>query len=243
MVQAAQQLRQSHRPSPLQPASQGLRATHPLYNDAQARHCGRAHLYEQETDMALLERLRAGLYGLALPALALGLIWLLLLRQPGVWPGADGWLLGALALALGLWARQRCAAHPAQAHAPAPAQPAPRLRWLALPRLLLVFAWQSLLGALDVTRRVCTPRMPLQPGLLELPLRLPTEGQQVLLALLVSLMPGTLAARLEGGRLTLHALDTRLPIEAEVRHLEGLIAALYTFVPPPAAAPAPPHQP
>ncbi|MBA4254179.1 MAG: hypothetical protein M1359_00365 [Betaproteobacteria bacterium] len=32
-------------------------------------------------------------------ALALAGVWLLLLRQPGVWPGADGWLLGALALA------------------------------------------------------------------------------------------------------------------------------------------------
>jgi len=197
-----------------------------------------------------------GVRSLALPALTLGLVWLLLLRQPGVWPGADGWVLGALALALALWARRR--------FTPAPALPALRLRWRALLRLLAVFAWQSLLGALDVTRRVCTPHMPLQPGLLELALRLPTEGQQVLLALLVSLMPGTLAARLEGGRLTLHALDTRLPIEAEVRHLEGLIAALYApspssgsspspssapslapapaQAPSPAAASAPPHQ-
>ncbi len=231
--------------------------------------------------MALRERLHRGLRSLALPALALGLVWLLLLRQPGVWPGADGWVLGALALALALWARRRCtAALAGQVHAPdhahslaapalAHALPADkalrsdRLRWRALLRLLGVFAWQSLLGALDVTRRVCTPRMPLQPGLLELALRLPREGQQVLLALLVSLMPGTLAARLEGGRLTLHALDTRLPIEAEVRRLEGLIAALYApspasgsslspssapsldpaQEPPPAAAPAPPRQP
>ena len=43
-------------------------------------------------------------------ALALAGVWLLLLRQPGVWPGADGWLLGALAVALALWARQRCMA-------------------------------------------------------------------------------------------------------------------------------------
>jgi len=201
--------------------------------------------------VALRERLHRGVRSLALPALALGLVWLLLLRQPGVWPGADGWVLGALAVALALWARRR--------FTPAPALPAFRLRWRALPRLLGVFVVQSLMGALDVTRRVCTPRMPLQPGLLELELRLPSEGQQVLLALLVSLMPGTLAARLEGGRLTLHALDTRLPVEAEVRHLEGLIAALYApspssgsspsldpipaQAPPPAAASAPPHQP
>ena len=206
--------------------------------------------------MALLERLRLGVRSLALPTLALGLVWLLLLRQPGGWPQADGWVLGALAVALALWARQRCTTAPAT-------PPTPRLRWRALPRLLGVFVVQSLLGALDVTRRVCSPRMPLQPGLLELALRLPTEGQQVLLALLVSLMPGTLAARLEGGHLTLHALDTRLPIEAEVRRLEGLIAALYASshvptpspasapklapacaqAPPPAAAPAPPRQP
>ncbi|BAO83050.1 multisubunit Na+/H+ antiporter, MnhE subunit [Serpentinimonas maccroryi] len=181
-------------------------------------------------------------------ALALAGVWLLLLRQPGVWPGADGWLLGALAVALALWARQRCMAVAGHVHGPActlPTDflPSPRLRWRALPRLLGVFAWQSLLGALDVTRRVCTPRMPLQPGLLELPLHLPDEGQQVLLALLVSLMPGTLAARLEDGRLTLHALDTRLPIESEVRRLEALVAALYASAPAPATAPEPPPQP
>ena len=174
-------------------------------------------------------------------ALTLAVVWLLLLRQPGVWPGADGWLLGALAVALALWARQRCMADAGRVHGPVCALPAdflpiPRLRWRALPRLMWVFFWQSLRGALDVTRRVCTPRMPLQPGLLELPLHLPHEGQQVLLALLVSLMPGTLAARLEGGRLTLHALDTRLPIEAEMRQLEALVAALYASVPAPTAA-------
>ena len=104
--------------------------------------------------MALLERLRMGVRSLALPALALGLVWLLLLRQPGVWPGADGWVLGALALALALWARQRCSAalagpahaqdhaHCVTVQAPAHARPAslptPRLRWRALDRKSVV---------------------------------------------------------------------------------------------------------
>jgi len=193
--------------------------------------------------LVLLARLRMGWRSLILPACVLGLVWLLLLRQPGVWPGADGWALGALALALALWARRRCTPLVGSASIRpglhSDAAPGPRLRWRALLRLLGVFVWQSLLGALDVTRRVCTPRMPLQPGLLELELHLPSEGQQVLLVLLVSLMPGTLAARLEGGRLTQHALDTRLPIEAEVRHLEGLIAALYASAPSPSPASAP----
>ena len=97
-----------------------------------------------------------GVRSLALPALALGLVWLLLLRLPGVWPGADGWVLGALALALALWARRRCSAALAgQAHAqihahslavPALAHALPADQALRTDRL----RWRGLLGRLGV---------------------------------------------------------------------------------------------
>jgi len=142
-------------------------------------------------------------------AVLLALIWLVLARElaPAV---------GVLAVAAALWTLRRTAAP--RLH---------RLRWSRLPPLAATFLWQSLAGGIDVTRRILAPAMPLAPGLVTLRLALPDEGARVLLALLVSLMPGTLAARLEGDALTLHVLDLRLPVEAETRRIERLIGRLY----------------
>lgn len=68
------------------------------------------------------------------------------------------------------------------------------------------FAWRSLLGGLDVARRAFDPRLPLDPGWIEVPVDLP-EGGRVALGGELSLMPGTLAAGSEGERLLVHVLD------------------------------------
>lgn len=141
-------------------------------------------------------------------AVLLALLWLMLAREAAA-------AVGAVAVAVALWTLARTAA------------PAGRLRWARVPPLAAAFLWQSLAGGIDVTRRILAPAMPLAPGLVTLRLALPDEGARVLLALLVSLMPGTLAARLHGDRLTLHVLDLRLPIESETRRIEHLIARLY----------------
>jgi multicomponent Na+:H+ antiporter subunit E len=142
-------------------------------------------------------------------AVLLALLWLMLAREAAA-------AVGAVAVAVALWTLARTAAPGAG-----------RLRWARVLPLAAAFLWQSLAGGIDVTRRILAPAMPLAPGLVTLRLALPDEGARVLLALLVSLMPGTLAARLQGDRLTLHVLDLRLPIEAETRRIEHLIARLY----------------
>lgn len=152
----------------------------------------------------------------ALAALAFALVWLMLARAPAGAPAIDALAVGALAVGAALWTLRRTAAADAG-----------RLRWARMPALAAVFLWESLAGGVDVARRILSPGMPLQPGLITLRLSLADEGARVLLALLVSLMPGTLAARLDGAALTLHALDLRLPIEAETRRIERLIAGLY----------------
>lgn len=101
-----------------------------------------------------------------------------------------------------------------------------RVRWWRLPRLAGFFVWHSLRGGLDVARRAASADMRLAPGFLVVELSLASEEARVLTAIVVSLLPGTLAARLDGTRLTLHALDARQPIEAEVRRLEREIALL-----------------
>lgn len=153
---------------------------------------------------------------LALAAAALTLAWLMLVRDPVRGLAIDAWVVGAAAIGAALWTLRRTAAGGAG-----------RLRWSRIAPLAAVFLWQSLAGGVDVARRVLSPAMPLQPGLVTLRLTLPDEGARVLLALVVSLMPGTLAARLEGNRLTLHALDLALPVEADTRRIEGEIARLF----------------
>ena len=148
---------------------------------------------------------------LGLAAAALALVWLALAR------GGPGWLAaGAVAVGAALWTLR----------ATAPCGGA-RLRWTRLPAFLAFFVRHSLRGGFDVARRIVSPDMRLLPGLVTFDLTLPTEGTRVLLALVVSLMPGTLAARLEGNRLTLHALDLALPVEADARRIEREIARLF----------------
>lgn len=143
-------------------------------------------------------------------AVLLALVWLLLARDPA------SAAVGVLAVAAALWTWRRAAAAPGA-----------RPRLARLPRFAAVFVRDSLRGGIDVAQRIGSPDMRLQPGLVTLRLALPDEGARVLLAVVVSLMPGTLAARLGADELTLHALDLRLPIEAETRRLEREVARLY----------------
>lgn len=143
-------------------------------------------------------------------AFLLGIVWLLLAREPA------SAAVGAVAVAAALWTLRRTAAASGA-----------RPRLARLPRFAAVFVRDSLRGGVDVARRIGSRDMRLQPGFVTLRLALPDEGARVLLAVVVSLMPGTLAARLQADELTLHALDLRLPIEAETRRLEREVARLY----------------
>lgn len=148
---------------------------------------------------------------LLVATLVLLLVWLALARAPG---GALA--VGAVAIVAALWTLRRTAGARGTV-----------LRLRHLPRLAVMFLWQSIAGGVDVARRILSPAMPLRPGLITLRLALHGEGARVLLALLVSLMPGTLAARLDGDALTLHVLDLDLPIESETRRIEQLIGRVY----------------
>ena len=48
-----------------------------------------------------------------------------------------------------------------------------RLRYAALAKLALRFMQQSIIGGLDVARRALDPRLPLRPGFVAYPVRLP----------------------------------------------------------------------
>ena len=152
---------------------------------------------------------RAG--ALALRAMLFALLW---------WALANGdarsWVVGVPAVILAMFLATRLSAEPIFLPRP-----------LALLRFLVDFLRLSFVGGLDVARRALSPAMPLDPALVPCTTRLPTGPQRRLLAAVVSLLPGTLCARLEGDGLLIHTLDRGLPVVAQVRHLENGLAAMF----------------
>jgi len=144
---------------------------------------------------------------------ALGLLWAAL--NPG---DAKSWLVGAPVVVLATGA------------ALALRNPlALRIAPLAALKFSVFFAHQSLRGGWNVAKRAFHPRLPLNPGLMTYQLRLPEERARVFLAIVTSLLPGTLSADLEGRNLLLHELDASPAALEEMRILENHIAALFAL--------------
>lgn len=94
-------------------------------------------------------------------------------------------------------------------------------------RFLPFFLWQSLRGGLDVALRAFAPALPLQPGFVHYPWRLPEGPARVLFANAVSLAPGTLSALVEDDSLTVHVLDLGRPIGKHLAALEVRVAGVF----------------
>lgn len=103
----------------------------------------------------------------------------------------------------------------------------PPLSLYGLIRFLPWFAHQSLAGAIDVAVRALRPAMPLSPGMIRHALRLPAGAPRIALANVISMLPGTLSADLDGAELTVHALDARQDLHGMVTDLEPRIAAVF----------------
>jgi multicomponent Na+:H+ antiporter subunit E len=98
--------------------------------------------------------------------------------------------------------------------------------WFELLKFVPLFLRHSLLGGVDVAQRVFQPRMPIDPDLVEYPLRLPSGLPQVFMANIVSLLPGTLSAALDRNILTVHVLDRQTGFLAELQMVEQRVALM-----------------
>lgn len=85
--------------------------------------------------------------------------------------------------------------------------------------LLPHFVARSLAGGVDVAWRAFHPRLPINPGWVELPTRLHDAGR-VAVGGELSLMPGTLSAGSKGGILLIHVLDRDQEVEVSLRDEE-----------------------
>jgi len=100
------------------------------------------------------------------------------------------------------------------------------LVWRELLKFTPYFLWRSLQGGVDVAWRAFHPGMPIAPAVVDYPLRLPPGLPQVMLANIVSLLPGTLSATLDGLALKVHVLDSRGEFVAELKVLEHRVARM-----------------
>ena len=94
-------------------------------------------------------------------------------------------------------------------------------------RFIPFFLWHSLRGGVDVAGRALHPRLPISPGLLEHPWRLPAGLPRVLMANTVSLLPGTLSTELGEEFLQVHVLDQTGTFKSELTQIETRVARMF----------------
>lgn len=99
------------------------------------------------------------------------------------------------------------------------------IRPMRLPGFFFWFVVQSVRGGLDVARRALMPSLPIAPGLLTHRSALPPDAR-TWLANTITLLPGTLTARLDGDRIDVHAIERSAAVDAEIEHAERRITAL-----------------
>jgi multicomponent Na+:H+ antiporter subunit E len=98
-----------------------------------------------------------------------------------------------------------------------------RLRPLPLALLVLRFLRQSIVSGFDVAWRALDPSLPLRPGFVTYPLRLPRGGARSAFCAFSSLLPGTLPTGTdEEGALLIHCLDVGRPVAAHTAAEEAL---------------------
>ena len=94
-------------------------------------------------------------------------------------------------------------------------------------RFVPLFVSDSLRGGIDVARRTLAPRLRIQPGFAVYQTALQPLDARVFFANCVCLLPGTLAADLQGKQLNVHLLDVGLDTDAELQRLERAVALVY----------------
>ena len=106
----------------------------------------------------------------------------------------------------------------------------PPRQWLLRPRGVIAFFPYFLLTALrggwDVARRVFLPSVPVEPDFLTFQIY-PDPRKSLLLAWVISLLPGTASCLIEGDRIVVHVLDKKLPVKKEIDELRERLERLF----------------
>lgn len=154
-------------------------------------------------------------------AARVGRLLALLLSLSAIWwllsdGAAQSWVLGAPTVLAAGWVADRMGTGAGL-----------RLSLIGLLGFVPLFLWESLRGGVDVALRILGRRVRVDPGFLRYHTGLPEAGARVFMVSCVSLLPGTLAAELEGEWLTIHTLSVAADNESGLRRLEHAIARLF----------------
>jgi len=85
------------------------------------------------------------------------------------------------------------------------------------------FVRESVIAGADVARRALDPRLPLQPGFVIYPTRLPQGVTRNTFCSLMSLLPGTLPTGSDkDGAIVVHCLDVTQPVAKQMAEEERL---------------------
>lgn len=144
-------------------------------------------------------------------AILAGLWWLIVQGR------ADAWLVGLPAVALASLASIRMGS-----------QPLSRLSLIGLFAFLGLFLRESVRGGIDVARRTLGPALLIEPDFHKYHLRISHPAARVLLINCIGLLPGTLAADIDGDHAELHLLDTGVNPDPQLQQLEQAVARLFS---------------
>lgn len=91
----------------------------------------------------------------------------------------------------------------------------------------MFFLRNSVAGGLDVARRALSPSLPVDPGFIEYPLRIPAGPARVFFCHVVSQTPGTYVADFTDNGLLVHVINRSQANEPNLRQLETRVARLF----------------
>ncbi len=128
----------------------------------------------------------------------------------------SSWLLGVPTVAAAAWAYLRLNGTPTGP-----------VSLVGALHFLVFFVRESIRGGIDVALRTLAPRLRIEPGFTVYRTQLRSRESRVLFANCVSLLPGTLAADLNGDRLDVHVLNSTQDADADLSRLEQAIRRLY----------------
>lgn len=80
---------------------------------------------------------------------------------------------------------------------------------LFLPGYAAIFVWQLILANLDMARRVLSPRLPINPGIVRVRTKLRSPLGKLVLSNSITLTPGTLTMDVKGQDLLVHWVDVQ----------------------------------
>ena len=104
----------------------------------------------------------------------------------------------------------------------------PSIRLLVVPKFLLFFIIQSIIGGLDTAKRAVSPSLEIVPSFIKYQMRFLSIGVNSNLFInLVSLLPGSLIVLQEDDGILVHVLSQNQAIQEDIAKCERIVADLY----------------